>query len=79
MVWYGYLEGGFERRLLATRRWHVATAVAFPQKSESVAQPSKKTPALMAGVFSFARKYAEAHKKLLAYFVICGKIYYHEL
>jgi len=36
LVWYGYLEDGFERRLLATVRWTVATAVAFPQKSESV-------------------------------------------
>ena len=33
---FGYLEGGFERRLLATVRWTVATAVAFPQKSESI-------------------------------------------
>jgi hypothetical protein len=32
---FGHLEGGFERRLLATVRWTVATAVAFPQKSES--------------------------------------------
>ena len=31
----GICEGGFERRLLATVRWTVATAVAFPQKSES--------------------------------------------
>ena len=31
----GIPEGGFERRLLATVRWTVATAVAFPQKSES--------------------------------------------
>ena len=33
---FGYLEDGFERRLLAICQWHVATAVAFPQKSESV-------------------------------------------
>ena len=33
--WYGICDGGFERRLLATVRWTVATAVAFPQKSES--------------------------------------------
>ena len=33
-VWYGHLEGGFERRHLAAVRT-VATAVAFPQKSES--------------------------------------------
>ena len=32
---FGHLEGGFERRLLATVRWTVETAVAFPQKSES--------------------------------------------
>ena len=32
---------GLERRLLATCRWHVATAVAFPQKSESVHQLQK--------------------------------------
>ena len=35
---FGYLEGGFERRLLATCRWHVATAVDSPQRSESVLQ-----------------------------------------
>ena len=35
MVWYGYLEGGFERRHLATVRRTVATAAAFPQKSKS--------------------------------------------
>ena len=35
-VWYGYLEDGFERRLLASVRWILATAVAIPQKSESV-------------------------------------------
>ena len=28
------LSNGIERRLLATCRWHVATAVAFPQKSD---------------------------------------------
>ena len=39
----GHLEGGFERRLLVTCRWHVATAVAFPQKSESVL-PHQKSP-----------------------------------
>ena len=26
------LKVGFERRLLAMCRWHIATAVAFPQK-----------------------------------------------
>ena len=36
LFWYGYLDGGFERRLLATVRWTVATAVASPQRSESV-------------------------------------------
>ena len=36
LVWYGYLEDGFERRLLASVRWTLATAVAFPQKSESI-------------------------------------------
>ena len=40
--WYGYLEGGFERRLLATVRWTVATAVAFPQKSESTFPHQKR-------------------------------------
>jgi len=30
------LEGGFERRLLASVRWTLATAVASPQRSESV-------------------------------------------
>ena len=30
-------QNGLERRHLATCRWHVATAVAFPQKSESLA------------------------------------------
>ena len=30
-------QNGLERRLLATVRWTVATAVAFPQKSESLA------------------------------------------
>ena len=29
-------RNGLERRLLATVRWTVATAVAFPQKSESI-------------------------------------------
>ena len=29
-------QNGLERRLLATVRWTVATAVAFPQESESV-------------------------------------------
>ena len=33
--WYGSSGRGFERRLLAACRWHAATAVAFPQKSES--------------------------------------------
>ena len=32
----GIQTNGLERRLLATCRWHVATAVAFPQKSESI-------------------------------------------
>ena len=36
LVWYGYLEGGFERRLLARVRGTLATNPAFPQKSESV-------------------------------------------
>ena len=40
--WYRYLEVGFERRLLASVRWTLATAVAFPQKSESVL-PHHKT------------------------------------
>ena len=30
-------QNGLERRLLATVRWTVATAVAFPQESESLA------------------------------------------
>ena len=30
-----FIPVGLERRLLATVRWTVATAVAFPQKSES--------------------------------------------
>ena len=47
--WYGYLEGGFERRLLATVRWTVATAVAFPQKSESTFPPPEKKPLLSIG------------------------------
>ncbi len=34
----GILEDGFERRLLAMRPWHIATAVVFPQKSESTWQ-----------------------------------------
>ena len=33
---------GLERRLLATVRWTVATAVAFPQKSESVRGHAKR-------------------------------------
>ena len=33
---YGYLEGGFERRLLASVRWTLATAVARPQPGVSV-------------------------------------------
>ena len=43
-VWYGYSEGGFERRLLARPRWGLATAVAFPQKSESTAAMNAKPP-----------------------------------
>ena len=35
-VRYGIPDIGLERRLLATCRWQVATAVAFPQKSESI-------------------------------------------
>ena len=41
--WMGFLFGigiqtnGLESRLLATVRWTVATGVAFPQKSESIA------------------------------------------
>jgi len=35
LLWYGHSDGGFESRLLATCRWHVATGVAFPQKSKS--------------------------------------------
>ncbi len=34
--WYGIQTTGLERRLLATCRGHVPTAVAFPQKSESI-------------------------------------------
>ena len=33
---FGHLEGGFERRLLASVRWALATAVARPQPGESV-------------------------------------------
>ena len=33
----GESQNGLERRLLATVRWTVATAVAFPQESESLA------------------------------------------
>ena len=36
LFWYGIPDIGLERRLLATCRWQVATAVAFPQKSESI-------------------------------------------
>ena len=35
-------DKGLERRLLAGCRWHAATAVAFPQKSESVIVHQKK-------------------------------------
>ena len=35
-------QNGLERRLLATVRWTVATAVAFPQKSESWPTTSQK-------------------------------------
>ena len=34
--WTFCIEGGFERRLLASVRWTLATAVARPQASESV-------------------------------------------
>ncbi len=40
----GIWEGGFERRLLASARWALATAVAFPQKSESVSPLKKPIP-----------------------------------
>jgi hypothetical protein len=33
---------GLERRLLAGCRWHAATAVAFPQKSESILSHLRK-------------------------------------
>ncbi|MBE7005726.1 MAG: hypothetical protein E7424_01070 [Ruminococcaceae bacterium] len=49
-VWYGYLEGGFERRHLAAVRT-VATAVAFPQKSESTAGCEAKKPPLAIFLF----------------------------
>ena len=39
----GICDGGFERRLLATCRWHIATAVAFPQKSESTIPHQEKS------------------------------------
>ena len=35
--WEAARQNGLERRLLATVRWTVATAVAFPQESESLA------------------------------------------
>ena len=37
-------QNGLERRLLATVRWTVATAVAVPQESESWPTTSKKHP-----------------------------------
>ena len=44
-------QSGLERRLLATVRWTVATAVAFPQESESLPTTSLKrlteTPTLV--------------------------------
>jgi hypothetical protein len=36
MVWIFFVLPGLERRLLAGRQWRAATAVAFPQKSESL-------------------------------------------
>jgi len=42
-------EDGFERRLLAGRRWRSATAVAFPQKSESILLPPRKLKNAFAG------------------------------
>ena len=33
-----FVYGGFESRLLAMCRWHIATGVAFPQKSESTTE-----------------------------------------
>ena len=38
-------EKGIERRLLATRRGRVATAVAFPQKSDPLRVPASAEPA----------------------------------
>ena len=48
---------GFERRLLAKPRWGFATAVAFPQKSESLLLRQKGTaiPSGMAVPFSTPR------------------------
>ena len=56
-------QSGLERRLLATVRWTVATAVAFPQESESLAHQKQKplwgvssagrAPALQAGGHRF--------------------------
>lgn len=41
-LWYGYLEGGFERRLLGSVQWTLATAVARPQPGESVLPHQQK-------------------------------------
>jgi len=44
MVSFGCYESeGLERRLLATVRWTVANAVAFPQKSEPLLYVHYKT------------------------------------
>ena len=45
-------NGGFESRLLATCRWHVATGVAFPQKSKSTF-PHQKPECESGRVFTF--------------------------
>ena len=44
---------GFERRLLATVRWTVATAVAFPQKSKSLSLRQKRSNFCLPKVTSF--------------------------
>ena len=46
---YFFMDGGLERRLLATCRWHVATAVAF---AAAKASPPSSTKTLEAALVS---------------------------
>ena len=70
-------EGGFERRLLATCRWHVATAVAF--SAEKANPPSCcKFRADFRGEYRLSRSLRVLHSATLTPtltpMLMCGKV-----